>query len=91
MTGLNCRNQWPGVCQNKCRWWKKLDVAVNFPFARDRLLECYFWMVGVYHEPQYAFGRKFVTKIGAMTTILDDLFDNVSGIQAELELFTQAI
>ncbi|KAJ8436255.1 hypothetical protein Cgig2_023430 [Carnegiea gigantea] len=72
-------------------WWKKVDVAVNFPFARDRLPECYFWMVGVYYEPQYALGRKFVTKLGAMTIILDDFFDNVSGIQAELELFTQAI
>jgi len=48
-------------------------------------------MVGVYYEPQYALGRKFVTKIIALTTILDDLFDNVHGIQSELELFTQAI
>lgn len=73
------------------RWSKKVNATVNFPFARDRLLECYFWMVGVYYEPQYALGRKFLTKIGVMTTILDDIFDNVSGIQAELELFTQAI
>ncbi|KAJ8436192.1 hypothetical protein Cgig2_006879 [Carnegiea gigantea] len=57
----------------------------------SRIAECYFWIVGVYYEPQYALGRKFVTKIIALTTILDDLFDNVSGIHAELELFTQAI
>ena len=81
----------PPQTKNKCRWWKKVDVVVYFPFARDRLLECYFWPLGVYYEPQYALGRKFVTKLAAMTTILDDFFDNVSGIQAELELFTQAI
>ncbi|KAJ8421041.1 hypothetical protein Cgig2_010227 [Carnegiea gigantea] len=57
----------------------------------SRIAECYFWIVGVYYEPQYALGRKFVAKIIALTTILDDLFDNVSGIHAELELFTQAI
>ncbi|KAJ8436199.1 hypothetical protein Cgig2_006886 [Carnegiea gigantea] len=57
----------------------------------SRSPEGYFWKVGVYYEPRYALGRKFVTKITAMTSILDDLFDNVSGIQAELELFTQAI
>ncbi|KAJ8436194.1 hypothetical protein Cgig2_006881 [Carnegiea gigantea] len=72
-------------------WRKKVNVAVNFPLARDRLPECYFWMVGVYYEPQYALGRKFLTKLAAMSLVLDDLFDNVYGIQAELELFTQAI
>jgi len=73
------------------RWWKKLEVPVNFPFARDRIVECYFWALGVYYEPQYALARKFFTKVIAMSSILDDIFDNVCGIHAELEIFTHAI
>ncbi|KAG5524909.1 hypothetical protein RHGRI_031552 [Rhododendron griersonianum] len=33
------------------RWWKALDVAGKLPFARDRLVEIYFWLkdlVGAY-------------------------------------------
>ncbi|KAL0443448.1 UNVERIFIED_CONTAM: Bicyclogermacrene synthase [Sesamum latifolium] len=26
------------------RWWKDLDFANRLPFARDRVVECYFWM-----------------------------------------------
>ncbi|XP_022929226.1 (+)-gamma-cadinene synthase-like isoform X3 [Cucurbita moschata] len=25
------------------RWWKDLNVETNFPYARDRIVECYFW------------------------------------------------
>ncbi|GMI65481.1 terpene synthase 21 [Hibiscus trionum] len=31
------------------RWWKGLDVATNFPFTRDRLLSCQFWMIFMMH------------------------------------------
>ncbi|PPS18982.1 hypothetical protein GOBAR_AA01629 [Gossypium barbadense] len=44
-------------------WWKGLDVATNFPFVRDRLVECYFWMMGAYFELHYAVARAFVTKM----------------------------
>ncbi|KAH6767998.1 hypothetical protein C2S51_013334 [Perilla frutescens var. frutescens] len=32
------------------RWWKELDFANKLPFARDRLVENYFWIVGVLQE-----------------------------------------
>ncbi|GAB4850255.1 hypothetical protein Ancab_029551 [Ancistrocladus abbreviatus] len=72
------------------RWWKNLDFANNLPFARDRLVECYHWTVGVYFEPQYAQARKFLTKVIAMTTIIDDIYD-VYGTTTELELFMKAV
>ncbi|KAK4398457.1 Bicyclogermacrene synthase [Sesamum angolense] len=33
------------------RWWKDLDFANRLPFARDRVVECYFWALEVYFEP----------------------------------------
>ena len=72
------------------RWWKELDFASKLPFARDRLVECYFWMLGVYFELQYVGGRRILTKILAMTSIIDDMYD-AYGTLEELELFTKAI
>ncbi|KAJ6868332.1 valencene synthase-like [Populus alba x Populus x berolinensis] len=72
------------------RWWKGLDFARRLPFARDRVVECFFWIVGVYFEPQYSLARKILTKVIAMTSIIDDIYD-VYGTLEELELFTEAI
>ncbi|KAK7854619.1 (-)-germacrene d synthase [Quercus suber] len=30
------------------RWWKDIDVATNLSFARDRVVELYFWILGVW-------------------------------------------
>ncbi|XP_002274445.2 valencene synthase [Vitis vinifera] len=75
---------------NLARWWKELDFATKLPFARDRLVEGYFWMHGVYFEPQYLRGRRILTKVIAMTSILDDIHD-AYGTPEELKLFIEAI
>ncbi|KAG6685679.1 hypothetical protein I3842_12G123900 [Carya illinoinensis] len=72
------------------RWWKDLDVATELSFARDRVVELYFWILGVYFEPQYDLARRILTKIICMASIIDDAFD-VYGIFEELELFTDAV
>ncbi|KAK5786672.1 hypothetical protein PVK06_041312 [Gossypium arboreum] len=72
------------------RWWKYLDVATNFPFIRDRLVECYFWILGVYFELHYTTARTFMTKVISLTSILDDIYD-AYGTYEELEIFTEAI
>ncbi|KAK1380669.1 (-)-germacrene D synthase [Heracleum sosnowskyi] len=72
------------------RWWKDLDFANKLPFARDRVVECYFWILGVYFEPQYAKARIFMTKLISLTSIVDDTFD-VYGTAEELQQFTDAI
>ena len=72
------------------RWWKELDFATKLPFARDRLVEGYFWILGVYFEPQYLRARRILTKVIAMTSILDDIYD-AYGNPEELKLFTEAI
>ncbi|KAL2496218.1 Alpha-humulene/(-)-(E)-beta-caryophyllene synthase [Forsythia ovata] len=69
------------------KWWKALVFGKKLPFARDRVVECYFWILSVYFEPQYSFATKILTKIIAMTSIIDDIYD-VYGMINELALFT---
>ncbi|KAL4352950.1 hypothetical protein GQ457_06G022510 [Hibiscus cannabinus] len=72
------------------RWWKDLNFSTKLPYARDRLVECYFWMLGMYFEPQYSFGREILTKVVTMLSIMDDTYDSYGTIE-ELQLFTDAI
>ncbi|KAE8674427.1 Detected protein of unknown function [Hibiscus syriacus] len=72
------------------RWWKSLDFVTNFPFARDRMVECYLWANGVYFEPHYSIARTFLTKVICLTSLIDDIYD-AYGTNEELELFTNAI
>ncbi|XWS51960.1 hypothetical protein CRYUN_Cryun11dG0026500 [Craigia yunnanensis] len=73
-----------------CRWWKDLDFTKKLPFARDRVVEAYFWIMGVYFEPQYSLGRKMLTKVIAMASIVDDTYDSY-GTYDELIIYTDAI
>ncbi|KAF8408843.1 hypothetical protein HHK36_004912 [Tetracentron sinense] len=72
------------------KWWKDIDITTKLPFARDRLVECYFWGIGVYFEPQYALGRILIGKIISIATIIDDIYD-LYGSPEELQLFNEAI
>ena len=65
-------------------------VATNLSFARDRVVELHFWILGVYFEPQYSFAWRILTKKIYMASIIDDIYD-VYGTHEELELFTNAI
>ncbi|KAI6680476.1 hypothetical protein NL676_034357 [Syzygium grande] len=75
---------------NLTRWWKDIDVERKFPFARDRVVEMYLWMSGVYFEPEYDVAREILTKVAYVVSIIDDIYD-VYGTSEELELFTAAI
>lgn len=37
------------------RWWKGVDAAKNFPYARDRLVESFVWNLEALFEPNYSF------------------------------------
>ncbi|KAJ9678956.1 hypothetical protein PVL29_021001 [Vitis rotundifolia] len=75
---------------NLSRWRNEFDFATKLPFARDRLVEGYFWIVGVYFEPQYLRARQLLTKVFAILSVIDDIYD-AYGTNEELELFTEAI
>ena len=57
----------------------------KLPFPRDRLVESYFWAMGVCFEPQYFLARKFFMKMSAY-----DIYD-AYGTFEELELLTEEI
>ncbi|KAK9155416.1 hypothetical protein Sjap_002896 [Stephania japonica] len=67
-----------------------MNVSSSLPFVRDRLVECYFWIVGVYFEPCYSVARIFMTKVMILTSMIDDFYD-VYGTLEELQLFFDAL
>ncbi|KAL5825684.1 hypothetical protein ACOSQ3_021747 [Xanthoceras sorbifolium] len=72
------------------QWWKSLNISQKLPFVRDRVVELYFWVIGVYFEPEHSMARRILTKVISMISIIDDIYDSYGTIQ-ELELFTVAI
>ncbi|XP_058195528.1 (-)-germacrene D synthase-like [Rhododendron vialii] len=73
------------------RWWKDLDVPGKLPFARDRVVELYFWILGVYHEPQYILATRNLTKVISLISLIDDTYDASNATIEELVLFNDAI
>ncbi|CAN0897842.1 Alpha-copaene synthase, partial [Linum grandiflorum] len=71
-------------------WWASLEVKTKFDYARDRIVECYYWIYALYFEPKYHLARMLATKLIANLTLLDDTFDSF-GTLDELEIFTRAI
>ncbi|KAL1294969.1 hypothetical protein AAHE18_19G177600 [Arachis hypogaea] len=72
------------------RWWKNTGLGDKLSFARDRMVENYIWTVGDIFEPQFANLRTVITKVNALITTIDDVYD-VYGTFEELKLFTDVI
>ncbi|KAL6136718.1 hypothetical protein ACLB2K_062013 [Fragaria x ananassa] len=73
------------------RWWKDMGLAKKLPFAKDRLMECFFWSVGIVFEPQLISNlRKGITKVSDLISTVDDVYD-VYGTYDELEQFTSLV
>ncbi|KAG2700906.1 hypothetical protein I3760_06G019100 [Carya illinoinensis] len=72
------------------RWWKSTGLEETLTFARDRLMENFFWTVGVIFQPKFGYCRRMLTKLITLMTTIDDVYD-VYGSLEELELFTDAI
>ncbi|MBA0672339.1 hypothetical protein Goklo_025259, partial [Gossypium klotzschianum] len=68
-------------------WWKELGLGERFNFARERLMENFLLSVGMIITPQDGKSRTIQTKINALITVIDDVYD-VYGTLDELELFT---
>ncbi|XP_042033147.1 uncharacterized protein LOC121779791 isoform X2 [Salvia splendens] len=69
------------------RWWNNSCLSEKLPFVRDRLVESYFWAIGVFETHQHSYERKTAAKIITLITSLDDVYD-IYGTLDELELFT---
>nr|I6RE61.1 RecName: Full=(E)-beta-ocimene synthase, chloroplastic; AltName: Full=Terpene synthase 4; Flags: Precursor [Matricaria chamomilla var. recutita]AFM43737.1 terpene synthase 4 [Matricaria chamomilla var. recutita] len=76
--------------QEVSKWWEKTGLVRKLDFIRDRLMECFFWSVGMVFEPQYYTCRVELTKIATLITTIDDIYD-VYGSLNELKVFTHAV
>ncbi|KAL8245272.1 hypothetical protein R6Q59_011530 [Mikania micrantha] len=72
------------------RWWRNTRWDEELTFARDRLVECFLWTVGYSYVPEFSLGKRNITKVNAMITSIDDVYD-VYGTFDELEQFTDVI
>uniref|UniRef100_A0AAU7LL50 Ocimene synthase n=1 Tax=Zanthoxylum ailanthoides TaxID=159071 RepID=A0AAU7LL50_9ROSI len=75
--------------KNVSRWWRKTGLG-ELDFARDRIMENFFWSLGETCDPQFGYCRRMSTKVNALITTIDDVYD-VYGTLDELELFTDAV
>ncbi|KAK6247385.1 hypothetical protein QUC31_018950 [Theobroma cacao] len=71
-------------------WYKELNLKCKFPYARQRIVESFFYALGIYFEPCYARGRNIIAKLAALAGILDDVYE-AYGLYEELQSFTDAI
>ncbi|KAL9381833.1 hypothetical protein Peur_024868 [Populus x canadensis] len=72
------------------RWWNDLKFSEEFPYARDRIVEIYFWANAIHFEPQYAISRMVVTKYTKIVSLLDDTYDAYASFE-EIQHFSDAI
>ncbi|WOG82951.1 hypothetical protein DCAR_0102123 [Daucus carota subsp. sativus] len=70
-------------------WWVETGLD-KMSFARDRLVEHYFWCNGTVPDPEYKAFRDMGTKVICLLVIIDDLYD-IYGSLEELELFTDYV
>ncbi|TVU46963.1 hypothetical protein EJB05_06537, partial [Eragrostis curvula] len=56
-------------------WWKDLYGSVKLNYARDRLVENYFWTCGVFHEEEYSRARILFAKTFGLLSLMDDTYD----------------
>lgn len=71
------------------RWWRNTNWDKELSFARDRLVENFLWTIGFNYLPQFSHGRRTLTKVNALITTIDDVYD-VFGTLDEIEQFTDA-
>ncbi|KDP35927.1 hypothetical protein JCGZ_09899 [Jatropha curcas] len=63
--------------------------AGKLPYARDRILELYFWACSTQSEPYYALLRLMVTKYLTMVSLSDDTYDAYATME-EINALTDA-
>nr|ABF96086.1 Terpene synthase family, metal binding domain containing protein, expressed [Oryza sativa Japonica Group] len=62
-------------------WWRQLYDSVQLSYARDCLVESYFWTCAMFHGEDYSRARIIFAKVFQLMTMTDDIYD----IHATLE------
>ncbi|KAL1146745.1 hypothetical protein V6Z11_A10G006100 [Gossypium hirsutum] len=75
---------------NLCSEWKEENMESRLPYARNRIVECFFSAIAVYFEPCYARACNIYAKLLSTLVLNDDTYDAYSTYE-ELQYFTDAI
>ncbi|KAM0838347.1 hypothetical protein ACQ4PT_061035 [Festuca glaucescens] len=75
---------------DNARWWRDLYDTVNLRYARDRMVEIYFWSCGMIPEEELSRARLMFAKTFGLVSILDDTYD-VHATAEECLSLTQAM
>ncbi|OEL13008.1 (S)-beta-bisabolene synthase [Dichanthelium oligosanthes] len=68
------------------QWWKDLSGEIGLDYARDRIVECYFWSYTVHYEQANARARMILAKLFMLTSLLDDTYDAHATLEEAREL-----
>ncbi|XVF78077.1 hypothetical protein PTKIN_Ptkin14bG0099500 [Pterospermum kingtungense] len=71
-------------------WYKDLNLKSKLPYARHRVVESFFYSLGVYFEPRFALARNILAKLTCLIGFLDDTYE-LRGSYEELQHFTDAM
>ncbi|TVU46954.1 hypothetical protein EJB05_06528, partial [Eragrostis curvula] len=71
-------------------WWRELYNDVKLPYARDRIVEVFFWACGVIPEEENSRARVIFVKVFAYASLVDDTYD-VHATLEESQKFNEAI
>lgn len=63
---------------------------MKISFARDRVVEVYFFVLAMYFEPQYSRARRILTKVLYIISTIDDMYDAYGSLE-EHKLFAEMI
>ncbi|KAK3034685.1 hypothetical protein RJ639_032446 [Escallonia herrerae] len=67
-----------------------LQLLHKKELLKSRMVECYFWALGVYFEARYSLARIMLAKTIAMVSVLDDTYDAYGTVE-ELQKFTDLV
>lgn len=69
------------------RWYKEQEFASKFPpYFRDKIVENYFFVLGVFFEPQFSRARIMCTQFFTILEINDDTFDRYASLPEAVSL-----
>ncbi|KAK4419565.1 Cis-muuroladiene synthase [Sesamum alatum] len=72
------------------RWWNEVDLKSKLPYARDRLVESYFWGVAIHFKPQDSYARLAVGKSIQIIATINDTYDRYATLE-EADLFNEIL
>uniref|UniRef100_A0A0D9VU95 Terpene synthase n=1 Tax=Leersia perrieri TaxID=77586 RepID=A0A0D9VU95_9ORYZ len=56
-------------------WWRDIYNSVKLSYARDRLVESYYWTCSVFHEEDDSRARIMFAKVFGFLSLMDDTYD----------------